>query len=279
MSPSAHSPIGVFDSGVGGLTVLRALMARLPHESTLFLGDTARVPYGTKSGEVVTRYALANGRFLAERGVKLLVVACNTASAVAVEAMASALPVPVLGVIEPGAHAAAAKTASGKVGVIGTPGTIRSGAYERALRRARPDVQVSARACPLFVPLAEEGWTEGDVPRLAAERYLRELAGVGVDALVLGCTHYPLLKGVIGEVMGPDVALVDSAEAVAEAAFEALASTGMLAPPPAEGRTPEHAYFVTDVPERFVEVAARFLGRPVAHAEQVDIAPVPAPAG
>jgi glutamate racemase len=256
---------------VGGLTVLRALVERLPHEATVFLGDTARVPYGTKSGEVVTRYALANGMFLGERGVKLLVVACNTASAVAVEALAQRLPIPVVGVIEPGARAAAAHSRTGRVGVIGTPGTIRSGAYERALRAARPGVEVLARACPLFVPLAEEGWTEGEVPRLAAQRYLSEMAGFGVDALVLGCTHYPLLKGVIGEVMGPGVTLVDSAGAVAEAAFEALAATGLLAV--ASEVPPAHSYFVTDVPERFVEVATRFLGRQVPSAEQVDITP------
>ncbi|HVE84058.1 MAG TPA: glutamate racemase [Myxococcales bacterium] len=267
MSPADHRPIGVFDSGVGGLTVLRALMARLPGESTVYLGDTARVPYGTKSADVVTRYSVRNAQLLLEQDIKLLVVACNTASAVALPALAERLEIPVLGVIEPGAKAAAARSRNGRVGVIGTQGTVRSGAYQRALEAARPGVQVLARACPLFVPLAEEGWTQGEVPRLVAQRYLAEFAGAGVDTLVLGCTHYPLLRGVIAEVMGPSVALVDSAEATAEAAAELLRSRGETRSSPA----PQHRYFLTDVPERFVDVAARFLGQPVQAVEQVDI--------
>ena len=264
--PNSRPRIAVFDSGVGGLTVLKSLMERLPHESTVYLGDTARVPYGTKSGDVVTRYSLKNAEFLVERGIKLLVVACNTASAVALPALSSALRVPVVGVIAPGAKAALARTRGGTVGVIGTPGTIRSGAYQRALEAG--GVRVRARACPLFVPLAEEGWTGGDVPRLVAGEYLADFAREGVDTLVLGCTHYPLLKGVIAAAVGPQVALVDSAEATAEAVAQRLAQDGQLA---SAARTPEHAYYVTDVPERFVEVGARFLGRPIAAAEQVDL--------
>lgn len=268
MRHDSRAAIGVFDSGVGGLTVLRALMERLPRESTLYLGDTARVPYGTKSPEVVTRYSLANARFLMERDIKLLVVACNTASSVGLDVLSRQLPVPVIGVIEPGARSAAARTRAGKVGVIGTPGTVSSGAYQRALEAAKPGVVVRARACPLFVPLAEEGWTEGEVPRLVAREYLGELAQSGVDALVLGCTHYPLLRKVIGEVMGPSVALVDSAEAVADAVERALAGDALLAPADHE---PVHLYFVTDVPHRFLDVGTRFLGRPIERAEQVDI--------
>ncbi|AGC47611.1 glutamate racemase [Myxococcus stipitatus DSM 14675] len=268
MRQASHSPIGVFDSGVGGLTVLKSLMEHLPHESTVYLGDTARVPYGTKSGEVVTRYSLKNAEFLLERGIKLLVVACNTASSVALPALEAALPVPVVGVIGPGAQAALARTQGGGVGVIGTQGTIRSGAYQRALEAQDPRVRVKARACPLFVPLAEEGWTTGDVPMLTAREYLGEFARDGVDTLVLGCTHYPLLKGVIQEVVGPRVALVDSAEATAQAVVTLLEGLDLLAPATS---TPSHAYFVTDVPERFTEVGARFLGRPIASAEQVDL--------
>jgi glutamate racemase len=270
MRHNSHSPIGVFDSGVGGLTVLRALMARLPHESTLYLGDTARVPYGTKSAEVVTRYSLKNAGFLLEQGLKLLVVACNTASAVALPALEASLPVPVVGVIGPGARAALRRTRSGAVGVIGTPGTIRSGAYQRELQAAATgmEVRVKARACPLFVPLAEEGWVSGEVPQLVAREYLGEFAREGVDTLVLGCTHYPLLREVIAEAVGPQVGLVDSAEATAEAVAELLAERALLAP--AQGE-PTHGYFVTDVPERFAEVGARFLGRPIVRAEQIDL--------
>ncbi|EPX63162.1 Glutamate racemase [Cystobacter fuscus DSM 2262] len=270
MRPDSHSPIGVFDSGVGGLTVLKSLMSQLPGESTLYLGDTARVPYGTKSGEVVTRYSLKNAEFLLERGIKVLVVACNTASAVALPALSAALPVPVVGVIAPGARAALRRTRGGQVGVIGTPGTIRSGAYQRELEAAAgpAGVRVKARACPLFVPLAEEGWLSGEVPRLVAREYLGEFVRGGVDTLVLGCTHYPLIKDIIAEVVGPEVALVDSAEATVEVVAGLLEERGLLAP---AGRAPSHHFFVTDVPERFVEVGERFLGRRIPSAEQVDL--------
>ena len=261
-------PIGVFDSGVGGLTVLRALTSHLPGESTLYLGDTARVPYGTKSPAVVTRYSLKNAAFLVERDIKLLVVACNTATAAALPALEQALTIPVVGVVAPGARAAAATVpAHGRVAVIGTPSTIKSGAYTHALRALRPDVEVVGRACPLFVPLAEEGWTEGEVPRMVAERYLGDLRG-RVDALVLGCTHYPLLKDAITGVMGPGTRLVDSAEATAAEVAQRLSSGGLLAP---AGTPVHHGFYVTDVPDRFVEVGARFLGRALPGAEQVDI--------
>ncbi len=267
MRQGDHRPIGVFDSGVGGLTVLKALFERLPGESTVYLGDTARVPYGNKSAEVVTRYSLRNAQLLLECDIKLLVVACNTASAVALPALTARLDVPVLGVIEPLAKAAAARTRTGKIGVIGTVGTVRSGAYQRALEAARPGVEVRAAACPLFVPLAEEGWLSGDVPRQVARAYLGELCRDGLDTLVLGCTHYPLLKPVIAEVVGANVQLVDSAEATAEAAAELLERRGLLA----GGGKAVHRYFVTDVPDAFREVGARFLGRPIDGAEQVDL--------
>ena len=265
-----EAPIGVFDSGVGGLTVLRALVARLPHEHTVYLGDTARVPYGTRSGEVVTRYALLSARHLAAQGIKLLVVACNTVSAYSLPALADALPIPVIGVIEPGAQAAAARTRGGSIAVLGTPATVASGAYQAALRRLAPLSTVVARACPLFVPLAEEGWVEGEVPRLVAERYLGDLRRIGVDTALLGCTHYPLLSKTIAEVLGPQVAIVDSAEVTSEAVASLLAARGMLRQP---GAAPRHRTMCTDVPDRFRAVAERFLGRPVRSVELVDLQP------
>ncbi len=273
MRPESHSvnlesPIGVFDSGVGGLTVLKALMERLPRESTVYLGDTARVPYGTKSAEVVTKYSLKNAEFLLERGVKLLVVACNTASAFALPALQKTLPIPVVGVIAPMAKAAAARTLTAHVGVIGTPGTIQSQAYQRALAAEKPGVRVTAKACPLFVPLAEEGWTSGEVPRLVAEKYLNEFRGSDLDTLVLGCTHYPLLRAAIAEAVGPTVQLVDSAEATAAEVARVLGEKGLLA---VRSGGATHDYFVTDVPARFAEVGARFLGRAIPSAEQIDL--------
>jgi glutamate racemase len=256
--------IAIFDSGVGGLTVQRAILEAAPGLDTVYLGDTARVPYGTKSADVVTRYSLNNARFLMRQGIDLLVVACNTASAVALPALRAALDVPVLGVVEPGARAAARASRSGRIGVIGTQSAMSSGAYPRALAELRPDARVTTCACPLFVPLAEEGWTDpqDEVVRLVARRYLAPLRDAGVDVLVLGCTHYPLLKGAIAAEM-PGVALVDSAEAIAAEVRERF--------PGSSGPGGVHRFFVTDTPERFLAVAGRFLGRPVESAEHVDV--------
>ena len=268
MRHGRHSAIGVFDSGVGGLTVLKALMERLPLESTVYLGDTARVPYGTKSGEVVLKYSLANAGVLLDYGVKLLVVACNTASAVALPALRDRLTIPVVGVITPGAAVAAATTKTGRVAVIGTPGTIKSGAYQRALAAERPGLEVRTQACPLFVPLAEEGWVDGDVPRLVATEYLAKGLLTGVDTLVLGCTHYPLLTPVIQAIAGPTVTLVDSAKATADRVAEVLQERELMK---MERSAVERHYLVTDVPDRFLEVGARFLGRPISSARQIDL--------
>ncbi|MHB8416770.1 MAG: glutamate racemase [Myxococcales bacterium] len=259
--------IAVFDSGVGGLTVLAALRRRLPAEDLVYLGDTARVPYGTRSPQVVARYARNNARFLASFDPKLLVVACNTVSAVALPELEREQRFPVLGVVEPGARAAA-RLGVRRVGVIGTAGTIRSGAYQRALARLAPDMKVSAAACPLFVPLAEEGWTEGELPLAAARAYLDGLAREGIEALVLGCTHYPLLRGVIAAAMGPNVALVDSAEATAAAAAALLDREGLACE---GGRPATERLFVTDLGESFAALAERFLGRPGATPDVVDI--------
>ena len=262
-TPGRDAPIGIFDSGVGGLTVLAALRARLPHESFIYLGDTARLPYGTKSRTTVSRYARQASQVLVDRGVKMLVIACNTASAVARDELAEQLtPLPLLGVVEAGAAAACQASRNGQIAVIGTESTIRGGAYERAIARRRPEAKVVGRACPLFVALAEEGWCEGPIATGVAERYLGELRPAcgqpqGLDCLVLGCTHFPVLREVLATVMGPDVALVDSAETTAAAVAERLADEDLLAP---SGASADVTLLATDGPERFARVGARFLG-------------------
>ena len=245
--------IGVFDSGVGGLTVVSALRRRLPRESILYLGDTARLPYGSKSADTVTRYTRRNIEFLAERGVKAVVVACNTASALALPNLTP--EVPTWGVIEPGARKAAEVT-RGRVGIIATEGTVRSDAYPRAIRALRPEVEILSQSCPLFVPLVEEGWYDDPVTEEVARRYLAPLLDAGVDTLVLGCTHYPLLKNVLQRVAGPEVTLVDSAESVAEVVADGLAERGLEA----GERGPEHHLCVTDAGASFQRLAGRILG-------------------
>jgi glutamate racemase len=252
--------IGVFDSGVGGLTVLRALWRALPDEPTVYLGDTARVPYGTRSADVVTRYALNNARTLLEkRPLKMLVVACNTASAVAIAALREALPIPVVGVIEPGARAARAVTRGGTVMVLGTQGTVRSGAYVRALEAHQGDV--TQRACPLLVPLVEEGWTEGEIPEAVLARYLVDLPS-DLDTVILGCTHYPLLRASVERVLkrlGVDAAVVDGAEATASEVQAILEANGLRV----HDEDPLHDFLLTDAPAQLSELAPRFLGREV----------------
>ena len=264
----AWKAIGIFDSGVGGLTVLKEIVKALPQEDTIYLGDTARVPYGTKSPETVTRYARQITSFLVSRDIKLLVVACNTASAFSLDALKEQFPIPIVGVIEPGARRAAAVTKSGKVGVIGTEGTIRSSAYAKAIKRMNPEIEVITRACPLFVPLAEEGWVDNEVARLSARLYLGGMKEEGVDTLVLGCTHYPLLKNIISEVMGTSVTLVDSAEETARTVAEILRNGSALRPSSEKGN---HHYFVTDVPAGFIRVGNRFLGGRLGDVYQVSL--------
>ncbi len=260
--------IGIFDSGVGGLTVLRELARTVPQEDTIYFGDTARVPYGTKSPDTVVRYSQEIASFLIKLDIKLLVVACNTASAVALPMLRRSLPVPVVGVIEPGAKKAVEATRSGIVGVIGTSGTIRSSAYSRAIKKLNPSVSVIARPCPLFVPLAEEGWIDNEIARMTARLYLEELQKAGVDTLVLGCTHYPLLKKVIAEVMGSGVTLVDSAEETARTVADILKQKKLLRPEAEQGN---HHYYVTDVPAGFIRVGNRFLGGKLGDVYQVSL--------
>jgi glutamate racemase len=265
--PDVAAPIGVFDSGVGGLTVVHALRERLPAESVVYLGDTARVPYGPKSPETVRRYTGEAVDFLLARGVKLIVIACNTATARAAEDVADRVEVPVVGVIEPGASAAARSSRFGRIGVIGTQGTIESGSYERLIKQLRPDSIVRSAACPLFVSLAEEGWTEGEVARLTAERYLGPLLEQDIDTLVLGCTHYPLFKPLLARVAA-GVELIDSAEATAAAVAERLEKLQLSA---ITGDFGDARYFVTDDARRFAAVAERFLGEPIGSLEWVNL--------
>ncbi|HEY1772123.1 MAG TPA: glutamate racemase [Gammaproteobacteria bacterium] len=256
MSPS-ELPIGIFDSGVGGLTVLKALRARLPGEDFLYLGDTARLPYGTKGPDTVSRYAVQAAGHLVERGIKLLVVACNTASAVAMPALIREFsPLPVIGVVEAGAEAAVATSKSGHVAVLATEGTVNGGAYERAILARRSDARVYSQACSLFVALAEEGWIQGPLVKSVVKEYLypllREKKREGLDCLVLGCTHFPLLKDAISEVAGPDVALVDSGETVAQAVERML--------PGRKSGKGSARYLATDGADRFARVGSLFLG-------------------
>ncbi|MGH6736947.1 MAG: glutamate racemase [Methyloceanibacter sp.] len=259
-------PIGVFDSGMGGLTVLRALAARLPRERFVYLGDTARLPYGTKSAETVQAYALQATRLLVGEGVKMVVVACNTASAVALYVLQEAWdPVPVIGVIEPGARAGVAATKNRRIAVIATEGTVKGGAYARAIRRLMGDAHVVQQPCQVFVALAEEGWAESPATLAAAKHYLEPLfdGADAPDTLVLGCTHFPVLASTIRRTVGAAIALVDSAETTAAAVEEALAANGLALGPEQPVQGPAIRFFATDAPERFARVGAIFLGREI----------------
>jgi glutamate racemase len=248
--------IGVFDSGIGGLTVLKEVIRVLPLEDTIYLGDTARVPYGTKSSVVVTRYAKENAQFLVEREIKFLVIACNTASALALPSLKEKFSVPMIGVIEPGVKGAIQATKSKRIGVIGTEGTINSGAYQETIHRLEPSIQVFGRPCPLFVPLVEEGWVNNQITKLTAESYLKDLREGNIDTLILGCTHYPVLKKTIEEIMGSEVTLVDSAYETAKEVSTILKEKGLLK---STSKGPLHKFYVTDLPGRFIRVARKFL--------------------
>ena len=267
MVSDSSAPVGVFDSGIGGLTVVREILHQLPEENVVYFGDTARVPYGPKSPETVRRYSHEITTWLMEQGVKAIVVACNTATAHALPMLREELPVPVIGVVEPGARAAVAATRRGEIGVIGTVGTIASGAYERAIRALSPDVDIVARACPLFVPLVEEGWTEHEATRLVAEEYLAPLGEAGIDTLVLGCTHYPLLKPLIGRLLGADVRLIDSAQETAAETARVLDRCGLRA----SGAGDRHRFVASDAPQQFLRLAQRFLGEAIQGVETVTL--------
>ncbi len=270
-------PIGIFDSGIGGLTVYRALHERLPAEHFVYLGDTARVPYGTKSLQTVERYAIENSRFLEARGIKLLVVACNTASALALPAIRRSVSVEVIGVIEPGARSAVEQSTGGRIGVIATEATIQSRAYSKAIAKLLPAARVLERACPLFVPLAEEGCADTEVARLVATDYLSEMKENGVDTLVLGCTHYPILRGVIQETIGDEVRLIDSGEAAAHDVKLLLQQNNLAREADKRDTRERHLcddldhFYVTDAADRFSRVAERFLGTAPSILEAVEV--------
>lgn len=261
-----ESAIGLFDSGIGGLTVLQKIIEVLPRENTVYLGDTARAPYGTKSAETVLRYSFENSDFLVEKGVKLVVVACNTSTAIALDPLKESLSVPVVGVIDPGVSRALQVTKNKKVGIIGTEATIQSGAYTKALKAQERIIEVYSRACPLFVPLVEEGWTDNAVAEMTVKAYLGSLKQSGIDTLILGCTHYPLLKKAIRKFMGSGVKLVDSAEEITKEVGSVLKRKS-LARTKGKGI---HSFFVTDAPDRFVKVGRRFLGEKVESAVRIE---------
>ena len=253
-------PIGIFDSGIGGLTVLRELRRELPLEDIVYFGDTAHLPYGTKSKETITKFSVDNVNFLESFGTKIVVVACNTASALSLETLKKGFSFPVIGVIEPGARQAVTKTKNGRIGVIGTKSTIGSGSYEVHLKKLDPDVKVYSEACPLFVPLVEEGWLEGEVVSKIARVYLAQLKSFGIDTLILGCTHYPLLSKVIQNTIGDKVKLVNSAEETAKETKQLLVKLKLSSP---KKRDQETQFYVSDEPEQFRVLGERFLGQPI----------------
>jgi glutamate racemase len=268
MTSNTAAPIGVFDSGIGGLTVVRTLLQQLPHENIVYFGDTARIPYGPKGPSVVTRYSREITTFLVDQGVKAVVVACNTATAHALEVLRASYDIPIIGVIDPGARAAARATRSKRIGVIGTQGMVASRAYDRAIHATDPSIEVIATACPLFVPLVEEGWLDREATRLIAMEYLTPLTQSGIDTLVLGCTHYPLIKAVISDIMGSSIQLIDSAE---ETAVETAAllrqnhlTTGSTAPA-------KIRFVASDVPDQFMRIGQRFLGSAIDRVETVTL--------
>ena len=262
-----NRPIGVFDSGVGGLTVVKQLMKKLPSENIIYFGDTARIPYGTKSEEIVRRFALEDSFFLLEKNVKIVVVACNTASSVAVSMLQTILDVPVIGVIEPGAEAAVRNSRNRKIGVIGTAATIRSSSYRKKVLQSSNKAQVISQACPLFVSLVEEGWIEDEATILIARRYLQTMIENHVDTLILGCTHYPLLKNTIQKVLGDDVRLIDSGVETAITVAKILEEKRMLANP---DQIAKNKFYLSDMPYKFQEIAERFLERTIPHVETVN---------
>ncbi|MCD6115445.1 glutamate racemase [bacterium] len=265
---SDDRPIGVFDSGIGGLTVVHELLKQLPGESIVYFGDTARVPYGSKSPDVVKKFGLQDILFLLQQNVKVVIAACHTVSSVALDDLNRIFHLPILGVVDPGVKAASESTLNGKIGVIGTRGTIASKSYDLKLEQISDKISVFTQACPLFVPLAEEGWLDNEITEKIAEIYLRPLKEKGIDTLILGCTHYPLLKGVIRRVLGENVKIIDSAEETAKLVSRRLK---ILKMENSKNNKVQHKYFVSDIPHQFREIGERFLGRDIGFVTKVDI--------
>ena len=268
MNPDSAKPIGIFDSGIGGLTVVKRILSTLPGESIIYFGDTARVPYGTKSNSTVIEYSLQDAKFLINKNVKMIVVACNTASSVALNALRENFDVPIIGMINPGVKMALEFSQNKKIGVIGTYATTNNKAYSNELLKRASDINIMEKPCPLFVPLAEEGWIDHKATELIAEEYLKDLIAAGIDTLILGCTHYPILSGIIQKVMGNNVTLIDSGTAAAREVEEYLTGSGLRN---VSGSGVYHEYYVSDVPTKFIEVAERFLGRPVENIQKIDL--------
>jgi len=262
------NPIGIFDSGIGGLTVVKSVLRLMPNENIVYFGDTARVPYGSKSNETVVEYSIQAANFLLRKNIKLLVVACNTASSVALKELRKFLTIPVIGMIEPGAKMALQESKKGIVGVIGTRATINNKAYAQELKKLNPKVKVFEQACPLFVPLAEEGWLDHKVTQLVAKEYLGELHKKKIDSLILGCTHYPILEEVIQKVVGKNVKLIDSGTPAAKLVEDYLNGRGLRNQSVHQGVS---EFYVSDVPTKFREVAERFLGKKITHLHKVEL--------
>lgn len=262
------NPIGIFDSGIGGLTVVKSIDSSLASENIIYFGDTARVPYGSKSNSTIIEYSIQDAKFLFSKNVKLIVVACNTASSVALEKLRSEFDIPVIGMIEPGAKAAIEVTKNKKIGVIGTDSTVSNRAYSNALLNLDTSIEVFEKACPLFVPLAEEGWISHKATKLIAEEYLNELKQKNIDTLILGCTHYPILRDIIQEVVGDDVTLIDSGSAASVEVENYLNGRGIKN---TSNNLGSHEYYVSDVPKKFKQIAERFLGREVEQVNKVDL--------
>ena len=260
-------PIGIFDSGIGGLTVVKEVMRLLPSEDIIYFGDTARVPYGIKSKETIIKFSLENTLFLLRQDVKMIVVACNTSSSLALPVIRKHFKIPIIGVIMPGAKEAVYATKNKKIGVIGTRATINSGAYEQEIKRLDPGVKVYCSACPMFVPLVEEGWSNDDITRIVAGKYLLPFKKRGVDTLILGCTHYPLLKQSIKDIMGTNVTLIDSAQQVAVEVRHILTQEGLLKK---KHSSSSIEYFVSDEVAIFKNVAKKFLGKELKHVKKVN---------